>query len=413
MTIYNPQPSVTIAGRTWDANVLDGITITAGRSSIDEQPRAGYCQIRLVNYTGVAPQIHLNDTVQVNVADSSGTDPRLFAGYITDIQRRMIGTGSKGRVNEVVITAVGPLARLSRFATAATYPKQFDGDRIAAILNDAYTTSWDELPATMQWDDIDPTKTWVTYEPGYVGTVDTPGDFEIVDYSGGIASALSLCDQVAKSALGVLYETPAGYINYDSATARVDRAAASGFLELDANYCIGVGMETSASIGDMINSLTVSYKNNLEVSGDDADSINRYGLFAAKLTTLLESGTAAQQQLDQYLGTRSLERLNIGAVTVPLHNPDLPAATRDALLGVFCGTPLSVPDFPTSLLPTGFTGFVEGYRWEITNKTATLTMNVSDYGLTAIQQAWLQVNAAEAWNTLSATLEWQDVRIPA
>lgn len=412
MTVYNPQPTVTIAGREWTSNVIDRIAITSGRTSVDEQPRAGYATITLVNYTGITPTLKLNDTVHINVVDSSGVDPRLFAGYITDIQRRIIANGPNGHVNEVIVTAVGPLARLARFATAATYPKQYDGDRIASILADAYTTSWNELPGTLQWEDVDPAKTWATYDPGYIGIIDTPGDFEMVAYANGIASAASLCADVAKSGLGVLYETPQGYINYDAATARVDRAAL-GFLELDANYCTAIGMETASSIGDLVNDLTVVYKNDAEVSGDDADSIARYGLFAAKLGTLLESGTAAAQQLDHYLGTRSLERLNIGAITVPLHNPALPDATRDALLGVFCGTPLSVPDFPTELLPTGFQGFVEGYRWEITNKTATLTMNVSDYGLTAITQAWLQVNPAEAWNTISATLEWQDARIVA
>ena len=40
-------------------------------------------------------------------------------------------------------------------------------------------------------------------------------------------------------------------------------------------------------------------------------------------------------------------------------------------------------------------------------------MNVSDYGLTAVQQAWLQVNATELWNTISAALEWQDAKVVA
>lgn len=410
MTVYDPNPTVTIAGVDWRSNILEQITITAGRTSVDEQPRAGYCTIRLVNYTGIPPTLKLNDPVQVNVDNSAGVDPRLFAGYITDIQRRIVANGTRGHVNEVIVTAVGPLARLARFGTAATYPKQYDGDRIAAILTDAYTTSWDEVLSSLTWATTDPALTWLNYDPGYVGTVDTPGDFKMVAYSGGIASAASLCQEVAKSALGVLYETPDGYINYDSATARVDRAAL-GLLELDANYATAIGMETASNVGELINDLVVVYKNGAKVSDDDPDSIAIYGKFAAKLTTLLESGTAAQQQLDHYLATRSLERLNVGAISVPLHNPDLPDATRDALLGVFCGTPVYIPGFPTELLATGFTGFVEGYRWDITRKTATLTMNVSDYGLTAIEQAWLQVNPAETWNTVNATLRWPDAKV--
>ena len=412
MGTYDPNPSVSIGGRTWNANVIDGISITAGRTNVDEQPRAGYCTIRLVNYTGITPTIRLNDTVTVNIANSAGIDPSLFSGYVTDVQRRIIGTGPRATVNEVIVTAVGPLARLARLGTQSTYPKAYDGDRIAAILGDAFTTSWDEVASTLTWATAPATKTWNTYDPGYVGSIDTPGDYEVVSYSGGIVSAQSLCDQVAKTGLGVLYETPEGLVNYDSATARIDRAA-GGFLTLSADDCIGVGMETSSSIGDLVNRITVTYKNNAETTAEDGDSILRYGLFAAKLSTLLESGTAAAQQRDHYLNTRSLERFNVGAVTVPLHNPDLPDATRDALIGVFCGTPLAIPDFPTTLLPAGFTGFVEGYSWEITKKTALLRMNVSDYGLTAVQQAWLQVNATELWNTISAALEWQDAKVVA
>ena len=412
MTLYNPNPTVTIAGREWASNVINSISITAGRSTVEEQPRAGYCTIRLVNYTSIPPTIRLNDTVHVNIANSSGIDPRLFTGYVTDVGRRIINTGTRGIVTEVTVTAVGPLARLARLGTESTYPKQFDGDRITSILTDAFTTSWNEVPAALAWNAADPVKTWDTYDPGYVGTIDAPGDYEIVAYTGGIVSAQSHCDEVAKSGLGVLYETPDGLVNYDSATARIDRAAL-GYLTLSANDCIGLGMETQTNIGELVNRLTVAYKNGAETTAEDSDSILRYGLFAAKLSTLLEQGTQAVQQRDHYLQTRSLERFNVGAVTVPLHNPDLPDATRDALIGVFCGTPLAIPDFPTTLLPTGFSGFVEGYRWDITNKTATVTMNVSDFGLTAIQQAWLQVNPIELWNTLSATLQWQDARIVA
>ena len=413
MGLYNPQPTVEIGGISYTSLTIAQIQITAGRSTVDEQPRAGFCTIRLLNATGLTPVVQLNDTTHINIVTSAGSDPRIFSGYVTDIQRTVRQAGPNGLVTETVVTAVGPLARLARFGTAATYPKQYDGDRIAAILQDAYTTSWDEVASAITWNSVDPALTWLNYDPGYVGTIDTPGDYEMYAYSGGIVSAASLCADVAKSGLGVLYETPEGYINYDSSTARIDRAALTGFTEIDAGYIAAIGLESNSSIATMVNDLTVTYKNGAQVSGDDSDSIGIYGRFAAVLTTYLESGTAAQQQLDHYLATRSLARINLGAVTIALHNSDLPDSIRDTLIGAYCGLPIFIPNLPIQLVPTGFTGFVEGYRWEITNKTATLTMNVSDYGLTAITQAWLQVNPAEAWNTISATLEWQDARIVA
>lgn len=410
MTVYDPNPTVTINGAEYTSNVINNITISAGRSNIDEQPRAGYAQIRLVNYIGIPPIIKLNDPVHISVSNSAGVDPRLFAGYVTDIGRRIIANGNKGIVSEVIVQAVGPLARLARFATEATYPKEYDGDRIARMLQSVYTTSWNEVDPALTWTTVDPTKTWITYDPGYVGTIDTPGDYGLVAYDGGITSVQAHANNVAKSALGVLYETPEGVINYDSGSARIDRATA-GVLEIDANYTTGLGLETTSSIGDLVNDIVVTYKNGAQTQASDLASINKYGLFAAEVSTLLEQQTAAEQQRDHYLATRAWESLSVGSISLHLHNPDLPDALRDALLGVFCGFPIAVPNFPVQLLATGFTGFVEGYRWEITNKTATLTMNVSDYGMNAVTQAWVQVNPALTWDTMATTITWNDARL--
>ena len=156
MTLYNPQPVVTLGGVNWASDTINQITITGGRSSIDEQPRATYCTINLANYANRTPTLQLNDRVQVTVLDSSGNDPVLFDGYITDIQRTIIAHGSEGTVAGVSVTCVGPLARLARLATDATYPKAYDGTRINTILSDVLALEWDELDPDLIWDDIPP-----------------------------------------------------------------------------------------------------------------------------------------------------------------------------------------------------------------------------------------------------------------
>lgn len=411
MTAYTPNPVVTIGGVDFTADTINLVQITGGRSSIDDQPRAGYATVSLIVLDGTYPSIALNALLRVSVADSTGNDPHIFTGYITDIVRRMAASGNVGNAIQIDITAAGPLSRLAKFLTNDTYSKQYDGDRITAILQDVFTTSWNEVtPTTLTWNGVGPTVEWQTYDPGYVGSVETPGDFELYAYSGGEVEALSLTRLVANSALGILYETGDGLINYDASTTRIDRVAASGFTEIDADYLASLSMAADSRTADLINQITITYKANASTTALDTDSVATYGLFAASRSTYLEQAAQAQQQRDFYLETRAIPRVNLGQIQIPLHNPNLPDALRDDLLGVFCGLPIAVSDLPTAIYNHPFTGFVEGYSWRVTRNTAELSLTVSDYGLTAIQQAWEQVNAAERWNTLSPALIWADAR---
>lgn len=413
MGIYDPNPQVCINFTDYTSDTINSVSISAGRQSVDEQPRPSYAKVSVLVVDDSYPPIKLNDCLQVSVSNSTGIDPKLFSGYVTDITRQIVAHGQVGTAVLIEVSAVGNLARLSRFTTADSYSKEFDGDRIYNILQDALTTSWDEVPSALTWSALPSTTEWATYDTGYVGTIDQPGAFELVAYSGGEVAAKSLTDQVADSALGILYETPDGYINYDAASARITRVANEGYTEVPAEFVVAAGTSSNISSADLINSMSVTYKNNDSVFGEDADSILIYGKQAGSKSTLLETEASAEMQRDLYLATRSQPRENISSVTIPLHNPDLPDATRDALLGVYCGFPLSIPDLPASIKTYGFAGFVEGYTWTLTDKTAFLTMNVSDYGLTAIQQSWQQVSSAELWNTISPTLDWENARTVA
>lgn len=412
MTFYNPQPVVTVGGVDFTDDTINLISITAGRATIDDQPRAGYANVSLIITDNTYPTIALNSLLRVSVVNSAGIDPYIFTGYVTDVTRRVVAGGNLANAVQIDIVAAGPLARLAKLKTEATYPKEYDGDRIAEILTNVFTTSWDEVvPATGTWAAVDPAKTWQTYDGGYVGTVDTPGDFELYAYSGGEVEALSLTRLVANSALGILYETGDGLINYDASGTRIDRVGSQGFTTVSSDYLSSLSIASDSRIADLINELTITYKANASVTGSDVDSIAAYGLFSAQRGTYLEQTVQAEQQRDFFLQTRAIPRVNIQSVNVPLHNPDLPDATRDALIGVFCGLPVEIPDLPTAVFNHPFTGFVEGYTWRVTRNTADLSLTVSDYGLTAIQQAWEQVNALETWNTLNATITWENATV--
>lgn len=412
MTAYNPQPAVSIGGVDYTSETINFVQITAGRTTINEQPRAGYATISLVIIDGSYPAMTLNDVVGVTVVDSSGVDPHIFTGYVTDVTRTVQAHGVSGTVIQIDVTVAGPLARLAKLQTAGSYVKQNDGDRIAAILQDAFATSWNEVaPTTLTWAAVDPTKTWLTYDPGYVGTIATPGAYELHSYSGGAVEALSFANNCANSALGILYEDGDGLINYDTATTRQDNAAAVGFTALSSDYITAAGTAATSRIADLINEITITYKDNASYTDNDQDSIGVYGLFGAQRSTYLEKLSDATQQAELFLQTRAIPRDNIAAINVPLHNPALPDATRDALIGVYCGFPISIPDMPMSIYQDPFIGYVEGYVWRITRYTADLTMTLSDYGLTALTQAWQQVNAAETWQTISTTLTWENATV--
>jgi hypothetical protein len=84
---------------------------------------------------------------------------------------------------------------------------------------------------------------------------------------------------------------------------------------------------------------------------------------------------------------------------------------RDELLDVHIGMGIETIALPEAIYPARFTGFVEGWTWTITRNTLFLQMRVSEYLLSVIAQQWGQVDPAEAWNTISATLEWQEARV--
>lgn len=409
---YDPNPTVTIGGVNYTSETINSITTFSGRTNVDEQPRAGYGTINLVITDGSYPDIQLNSLAYITIDNSAGVPTRTFTGYVTDVTRSITSWGNTGNAINLAVQVVGPISRLSRVLTASTYEKEFDGDRIWQIIEDFASTSWNEVLPTLTWSGINPAKTWLTYDPSFAGTVDRPGSYEITAYSGGPTNAVSHANAVADSALGVLWEDTSGNVNYSDAASRINDVANIGFLTIDAEY-VGANIQARSALGDLINQMTIFYKNGQSVSDSDEPSKAIYGAFDGQKTTLLESGVAAQQQLDLYLTARAYPRQILESATIPLHNPDLPNALRDSLIGAYVGLPISFPDLPSAIYNAPFNGFVEGTRFTVSRKTAEITVLVSEYALSQIEQAWNQVSAAESWNTLSATLTWENAEVVA
>jgi hypothetical protein len=411
---YTVDPKVTINGVEYKDKTINGVTLTNGRTTVDEQPRAGYATITLVTPDNSYPAIQIDQQVVVQVDDSNGTPVTLWTGWVSDVESSLVAFGATGRLNQQRITAVGSLTKLNRRLVGFSgYPKENDGDRVYDIIKEGAGITWDEyLPANQQWQNVNSLLQWQNVDL-LIGTIDRPGDFELVTYSGGEAGALSLAQAAAASGLGVLYESPDGKINYSDYTYRTDEVALNGFTTIDTDAILANGLSSVSRLADLANDVEVIYKNNQTEQDTNPTSIALYGTFAAKVNTLLELQADAEQRVEYYLETRAFPRTRLNQITLALHLDQVSDAMRNSMLPMRVSKAIRIEGLPTSIYPETFIGFVEGFTWTINRNELFLTLNVSEYALSQLQMNWSQVPPALEWADVSATLEWQEARVVA
>lgn len=411
---YTIDPRVTINGVEYRDKTINGVSLTNGRTTVDEQPRAGYATITLVTPDNTYPTIEIDQRVVVQVDNSAGTPVTLWTGWVSDIETSLVAYGATGRLNQQRITAVGSLTKLNRRLVGFNgYPKENDGDRISDIIKEGAAITWAEYePATNTWANVNSLLQWQTVDI-LVGDIDQPGDFELIAYSGGEASALGLAQAAASSGLGVLYESPDGKISYADYSSRINEVATNGFTTIDTDAILANGLSSVSRLADLANDVEVIYKNNQTVQDTDQSSIAAYGTFAAKINTLLELQNDAEQRVEYYLETRAFPRARLNQITLALHLDQVSSSMRNAMLPMVISKPITILGLPTSIYPATFIGFVEGFTWTINRNELFLTLNVSEYGLSQLEMNWSQVPPAERWQTINATLEWQEARVVA
>jgi hypothetical protein len=411
---YNIDPKVIINDVVYTEKTISGVTLTNGRNSVDEQPRAGYASITLVTPDNNYPDIEINSKLIVKVDDSNGNEVTLWSGWVSDIETSIQSFGSEGWLNQQKITAIGSLSRLNRrLVGAAGYAKEFDGERIYDIILDGAGITWATYdPPSDTWADINPLIEWQTIDLS-IGVIDQPGDFELVAYTGGEASALTLAQTFAASGLGVLFEDNLGKINYSSYSSRTDDVNNNGFTVIDSDSVLASNLSSVSRNSDIANSVEVFYKNNQKETGIDNESVAKYGLFTAKVNTFLEHDYDAEQRVDYYLETRAYPRKTVSSITLALHLDQVSNNMLDSMLPMRISKPVSISGLPAAIYPKTFTGFVEGYTWTINRNELFLTLNVSEYALSQLQVNWGQVPPTIAWEDVNATLEWQEARVVA
>jgi len=415
MTVFNPVWRVKIQGVAYTTYTLSNLTITSGRNNIYQQAQAGYCNLELLNLTQAIVNIHINDSVTIELQDSTATYVPIFGGTVVDFGVEIITAGSVG-INQVLkITALGALSRLPKALTNGVLAQDFDGDQIFEVLQDLLLNNWGEVPAALQWDNYDPTETWANAQNVGLGEIDRPGNYELAARTSDRVDIYSLVAALATSGLGYIYEDAQGRISYADSTHRSVYLATYGYTELTANHALFNGLKIETRAGDVRNDITLKYgtNSNQEVSAEDINSIDLYGRLAQAISTTVKHQADAQDQADFYLTLRAAPQANFTAITYQLTNPELDDVDRDSLINAFMGLPLRISDLPPNMVAGTFQGFVEGWSFKAAYNEISITLNLSPLSYSLQAMSWEQVPIAEAWNTISGSLTWETALVVA
>ena len=413
MTQWAPVWRVKIDGTDVTDSVLANLTITSGRTNIYEQAQAGYCSVNLIVFGQAALPYEINDTISIEVQDTSAVYVPIFGGSVVDIAVSVSQVGSSAYTQEVTITALGALARLQKALTNGVLSQDFEGDQIASILSQVLFNTWQQVPAALTWANYEPTETWAQAQNTGYGEIDTPGNYELAQRSSNRIVVYDLVAALATSGLGYLYEDASGLISYGDSTHRTTYLATYGYTDLTANQALGRGITIKTRAGDVRNDITINYGTNSsqQVSDTDQASIGIYGDLAQIITTTIKHQADAEDQAAFYLALRAYPQPIFDSITYALTNPELDNGDRDALINVFMGQPIALNDLPSNMSAGVFQGFVEGWTFHASYNQldVTLLMSPLAYSLQAMQ--WADVPPSETWASVSPVLDWANATI--
>jgi len=415
MTLFNPIWKVTIGGVEYTSAVLANLTINSGRTNIYEQANAGYINLEIINLDQSNVAIAINDSLSVQLKDSTDTFVAIFGGSVVDVAISIGEIGSVGFSQRIKIIAVGALARLPKALTNGVLAKKFDGNQIYDVLKAVLFDSWQEVPQALTWATYSPTTTWANAQNSGLGEIDRPGNYELAARSSDRTDVYSLVSALATSGLGYIYEDANGQIGYADSTHRSQYLATYGYVEITANDALGSGLTIQQRAGDVRNSITLKYDatSSSEKSASDSESIGTYGELAQIISTTLHNAADAQDQADFYLSLRAFPQYNFNAITYELTNPEIDDSDRDNLIKVFMGMPVSISDLPLNMSSGNYLGFVEGWTFSAAYNQISVTLNLSPISFSLQAMRWNDVPITEKWNTINPTLDWLNATIVA
>jgi hypothetical protein len=409
MSVFNPVWRVTIGGVQYQTAILANLTITSGRTNIYEQAQAGYTNIELINLDQSNVIIEINDSLTIELQDSTATFIPIFGGSVVEVGISVAELGNIDYAQRVKIIALGALARLPKALTNGVLNQDFDGDQIFTVLQGVLFAQWQAVPAALTWATYDATTQWQDAENTGLGEIDRPGNYELAARSSSRTDVYSLVAALANSGFGYIYENPQGQISYADSSHRTVYLNTNGYVNLSANEAQGSGLSIQQRTGDVRNTITLKYGANStsEVSATDTASVGLYGQLAQIFTTTVKHSADAQDQADFYLELRAYPQYNFNQITYQLTNPEIDDGDRDSLINVFMGMPLAIADLPLNMSAGTYLGFVEGWTFQAAYNEISVSLNLSPLAFSLQAMRWNDVPIVETWNSVIPTLDWE------
>jgi hypothetical protein len=409
MTAWSPDWKLTVAGVDYTDIAISDIQHEAGRTDIYQQPNPSYIQITFVALSNQTLPFDLNDSLSLQVKDTSGNYVNIFGGDITDITVSVGATGSIATVIEYTVLAMGSLVKLAKELYLGTISQDEDGNQIYDLLSSVLLGTWNDVPAATTWSGYDATETWADALNLGLGEIDQPGLYTMENRAAEADTIYNIASLIANSAFGYLFEDNEGNIGYADADHRQNYLLTNGYVNLDANHALGQGLSTITRSGDIRNDVAINYGNNFgsQETATSATSIATYGYKAESINSVLHSAVDAQAVADRYIAQRAFPQPAFQSITFPITNPEIDNSDRDNLLGVFMGQPLNLQNLPDQISGGEFEGYVEGWSWSTRFNELFLTINLSPVAYSQVAMRWNTTPITEAWNTLSPTLTWE------
>ena len=415
MTAWSPDWKLTVAGVDYTDIAISDIQHQAGRTDIYQQPNPSYLQITFVALNAQTLPFDINDSLSLQVKDTSAAYVNIFGGDITDITVSVGATGSVATVIEYTVLAMGTLVKLAKEIYNGTISQDEDGDQIYALLSSVLLGAWNDVPAAETWSGYDATETWANAVNLGLGEIDTPGLYIMENRAAEADTIYNIASLIANSAFGYLYEDNQGNVGYADADHRQTYLLANGYVDLSANHALGQGLSTITRSGDIRNDVYINYGNNFgsQETATDAASIALYGYKAESIQSVLHDATDAQAVAARYIDQRAYPLPAFQSITFPITNPEIDDSDRDNLLGVFIGQPLNLLNLPDQISGGEFEGYVEGWSWSTRFNELFLTINLSPVAFSQASMRWNTMPIIETWQTIDQTLTWEYATIVA
>lgn len=394
------------------ADVSYSLKVTHGRSDINSTPEPSQAVFEY-DITGSASlPIALADEIVIEAYTKTR-----FTGLVTDIElMHDPGTQSGAPRTVVQVTAMGTLARLSRFFDGGSgFAAQSVQDRVDAIL----------------------TGTGLTY------TAEADPALSLIAYAAEETDVATLLADICDSTGATVFDTPNGEIYFESytrrgytySTTRWDDYTTETWADLignyDEQYVAGSSAPALVTIpGDLvtwepswrttdstiINAVTVGYgANNPQdtVYLDDSNSIATYDIRQTNIQTSLEGIGDAQIRAQLIITAQSVERWQLGTIVVLLDA--IPTTQlRNNILDLQEGARVLITDLPEPN-PTGtsqFLGVVEGWIEDYVDGVNTMGLSLSDPRFSYATVSWGEAPATATWGGISGTKTWADIIVP-